>query len=433
MATEGVVSRVLGRPRASSASQRVGPRPGEVIDRSKAFSFSWEGADYRAFDGDTIASALSASGVRVFSRSFKYHRPRGILSASFHDPGCTVQVDDEPNVRAAHRRVAAGMVVKSQNSWPSLRLDIGTANQVVAPFIGAGFYYKTFIKPQRLWPYYEKVLQRFAGGGRVAAELGARSLRQEVRPPGGARRGWRSGWHGRRAGGRGGRSPGDAGRGGVRARRAPALGRPGRPRAARAAARRGREPGRHRGAGQLRGHRSLRRQLDRRAAAQQPARRRTARQGSSQDARRRPGPHRAAVCVRGQRPAGCHAEHGRPPARQSVRREARDQGGCLHGQRRGRRRRRRSAERRSRHRTRGRRSLGRPPRAGPGQPRARGGRPRRRLDGRMRPPRHRGRLDGANAADEHGRRPADLRRERRPLRAGIEPSSRRARDGRDRW
>ena len=61
------------------------------------------------------------------------------------------------------------MVVKAQNSWPSLRLDIGTANQVVAPFIGAGFYYKTFIKPQRLWPYYEKVLQRFAAGGRVDA------------------------------------------------------------------------------------------------------------------------------------------------------------------------------------------------------------------------------------------------------------------------
>jgi sarcosine oxidase subunit alpha len=153
----------------SSASQRVSHRPGEVIDRSKAFSFSWEGADYPAFDGDTIASALAASGIRIFSRSFKYHRPRGILSASFHDPGCTVQVDDEPNVRGAHRRVAAGMVVKPQNAWPSLRLDIGTANQVVAPFIGAGFYYKTFIKPQRLWPYYERVLQRFAAGGRVAS------------------------------------------------------------------------------------------------------------------------------------------------------------------------------------------------------------------------------------------------------------------------
>ena len=164
------MSRVMGRPRASSGGERVGPRPGEVIDRSKPFSFNWEGTDYRAFEGDTIASALAASGVRIFSRSFKYHRPRGILSASFHDPGCTFQVDDEPNVRGAHRRVAPGMVVRTQNSWPSLRLDIGVANQVVAPFIGAGFYYKTFIKPQRLWPYYEKVLKRFAAGGRVTSE-----------------------------------------------------------------------------------------------------------------------------------------------------------------------------------------------------------------------------------------------------------------------
>ena len=169
MAAEGVVSRVLGRPRAVQLSRRIGQRPGEVIDRAKPISFIWEGADHRGFEGDTIASALAAAGVRVFSRSFKYHRPRGIMSASFHDPGCTVQVDDEPNVRGAHRRVSSGMVVKAQNSWPSLRLDIGTANQVVAPFIGAGFYYKTFIKPQRLWPYYEKVLQRFAAGGRVDA------------------------------------------------------------------------------------------------------------------------------------------------------------------------------------------------------------------------------------------------------------------------
>jgi len=140
-----------------------------VIDRDRPFSFTWEGADYRAFEGDTIVSALAASGIRIFSRSFKYHRPRGVLTASFHDPGCIVQVDDEPNVRGAHRRVAPGMVVKSQNSWPSLRLDVGVANQAVAPFIGAGFYYKTFIKPQRLWPYYEKVLQRFAAGGRVTS------------------------------------------------------------------------------------------------------------------------------------------------------------------------------------------------------------------------------------------------------------------------
>ena len=105
--------------------------------------------------------------MRVFSRSFKYHRHRGLLTASFHDPGCLLQVGDEPNVRASHRRVAAGMDVSSQNVWPSLRVDLASANRMVGRFLGAGFYYKTFMKPRQLWPAYERVLQRFAAGGRV--------------------------------------------------------------------------------------------------------------------------------------------------------------------------------------------------------------------------------------------------------------------------
>jgi sarcosine oxidase subunit alpha len=149
---------------------RLGPQPGELIDRARPLTFSWNGSEQHGFEGDTIISALAAAGVRVFSRSFKYHRPRGLLTATFHDPSCLLQVDDEPNVRGAHRKLAAGMAVRTQNAWPSLRLDVGAANQVVGPFIGAGFYYKTFIKPQRLWPAYEKVLQRFASGGRVSAD-----------------------------------------------------------------------------------------------------------------------------------------------------------------------------------------------------------------------------------------------------------------------
>jgi sarcosine oxidase subunit alpha len=148
---------------------RLGPQPGEVIDRDRPLRFTWDGAPYPAYAGDTIASALAASGVRTFSRSFKYHRPRGILTASFHDPGCIVQVDGEPNVRAAHRRVGPGMDVTPQNVWPSLRFDVRSANQAVGRFLTPGFYYKTFIKPQRLWPSYQKVLKRFAAGGRVSA------------------------------------------------------------------------------------------------------------------------------------------------------------------------------------------------------------------------------------------------------------------------
>jgi sarcosine oxidase, subunit alpha len=148
-------------------SMRLQRQDAEVIDRTRSFTFSFNGASRRAFEGDTIISALAAGGDRIFSRSFKYHRPRGLLTASYHDPGCLLQVDDEPNVRAAHRKVEPWMAVRTQNAWPTLRVDVGTANQLVGRFIGAGFYYKTFIKPQRLWPVYEKVLQRFAAGGQV--------------------------------------------------------------------------------------------------------------------------------------------------------------------------------------------------------------------------------------------------------------------------
>ena len=132
-------------------SMRLGPRPGEIIDRGREFTFSWNGEEYPAYGGDTIISALAACGQRIFSRSFKYHRPRGLLTASFLDPGCMVQVGDEPNVRGAHRRVEPGMVVSPQGVWPSLQYDVKSANGAFGRFLSAGFYYKTFIKPRRLW------------------------------------------------------------------------------------------------------------------------------------------------------------------------------------------------------------------------------------------------------------------------------------------
>lgn len=160
----------LPTPRRRSAEHdcRLPVQAGELIDRNRSLSFIWDGRSYVGYQGDTIASALAASAVRVFSRSFKYHRPRGILTASSLDPGCTMQVGDEPNVRGAGRRLAGGMVVHPQNVWPSLRYDIGAANQLVGRFLTAGFYYKTFMKPQRLWPTYERVLGGFAPGGRVS-------------------------------------------------------------------------------------------------------------------------------------------------------------------------------------------------------------------------------------------------------------------------
>ena len=147
---------------------RLAPQPGEVIDRRRPVTFTWNGSTYRGFQGDTIASALAASGERVFSRSYKYHRPRGLLTADFLDPGCSVQVGDEPNVRGGHRLVENGMAVSSQNTWPSLKFDLKAVNGLAGRFLAPGFYYKTFIKPQRLWPLYEKVLRRFVHAGEVS-------------------------------------------------------------------------------------------------------------------------------------------------------------------------------------------------------------------------------------------------------------------------
>ena len=101
-------------------TSRLSTQPGEVIDRSAPVRFRWNGDDLSGLAGDTIASALLANGVRIVSRSMKYHRPRGYLTADFWDPNGFVQVDDDPNVRSGHRLVESGMVVEPQNVWPSL-------------------------------------------------------------------------------------------------------------------------------------------------------------------------------------------------------------------------------------------------------------------------------------------------------------------------
>ncbi|MBC8195389.1 MAG: (2Fe-2S)-binding protein [Acidimicrobiia bacterium] len=148
--------------------RRIPSRPGELIDRSTTVSFTWNGRAFTGHQGDTIASALAAAGVEIFSRSMKYHRRRGIFSANHWDPNLSVQVGDEPNVRAGSRRLLEGMQVSAQNVWPSLRFDLGTANQLVGRFLSAGFYYKTFMRPQFLWhSLYQRILRKFAPGGRI--------------------------------------------------------------------------------------------------------------------------------------------------------------------------------------------------------------------------------------------------------------------------
>jgi sarcosine oxidase, subunit alpha len=148
-------------------SRRRDARPGEVIDRATKLHFTWNGRTIHAHPGDTIASALLAADVRVVSRSMKYHRPRGYLTADYWDPNGMVQVGDEPNVRSGHRLVADGLIVTAQNVWPSLERDVKALNRVAGRFLSAGFYYKTFTRPRRLWPTYEKILATFAPGGKV--------------------------------------------------------------------------------------------------------------------------------------------------------------------------------------------------------------------------------------------------------------------------
>lgn len=146
---------------------RLHPKQGEAIDRSTTIRFTFDGVEYTAHPGDTVASALTAAGVKVLSRSFKYHRPRGLLCCAGHCPNCLVQIGDEPNVRACMRPVEAGMDVRAQNVWPSLNRDLLSLTQLGSRFMPVGFYYKTFIRPQRLWPLYEHTLRHAAGLGEV--------------------------------------------------------------------------------------------------------------------------------------------------------------------------------------------------------------------------------------------------------------------------
>jgi sarcosine oxidase subunit alpha len=138
---------------------------GQVIDRAETVEFTFEGRKYTGYRGDTIASALYRAGIRVFSRSFKYHRPRGLLCVSGCCPNCLVNVDSTPNVRACITRLEPGMQVKSQNAWPSLEHDLMGINDSLDRFLPVGFYYKSFIRPRSLWPVYETVLRHAAGLG----------------------------------------------------------------------------------------------------------------------------------------------------------------------------------------------------------------------------------------------------------------------------
>ena len=155
---------------------------GGRIDRSTPVNFKWDKQNFSGFAGDTLASALMASGETIFGRSFKYHRPRGVMSAGVEESGAIVTVgrDDrrDPNVKATTQEIYEGLNASGQNAWPNVRTDIGAVNNLMSRFFSAGFYYKTFMgippmewgKGTGIWMQYEKLIRKAAGMGVASRE-----------------------------------------------------------------------------------------------------------------------------------------------------------------------------------------------------------------------------------------------------------------------
>jgi sarcosine oxidase subunit alpha len=161
---------------------RLPEQPGERIRRDTEVTFTFDGREVSGLEGDTIGSALFADGHRTFSRSFKYHRRRGLLCCAGQCPNCLVAVDGAPGVRACTEPVREGMRVEHMNATPSLGFDVMRATDLVGgPFTPPGFYYKTFIRPRRFWPLYEKVLRHAAGLGKLRKSQPEREWRTEYR------------------------------------------------------------------------------------------------------------------------------------------------------------------------------------------------------------------------------------------------------------
>ena len=156
-------------------SQEFRITSGGLIDRSKEISFIFNGKEYTGYKGDTLASALLANGVHLIGRSFKYHRPRGIIAAGVEDANGKVQLykDNitEPNVNVTEVELVEGLRIESQNCWPSVNFDVGGINNFLNRFFPAGFYYKTFMWPKSFWYHvYEPFIRKAAGMGRASLD-----------------------------------------------------------------------------------------------------------------------------------------------------------------------------------------------------------------------------------------------------------------------
>ena len=140
----------------------------DYVDQTNRISFKFDGKTYFGFKGDTLASALLSNGIHLVGRSFKYHRPRGIMTCGSEEPNAICQINPgtdltEPNVRATEIELYEGLEASSQNCWPNVNFDIGGINNFISPFIPAGFYYKTFMWPKSFWyRIYEPLIRKAA-------------------------------------------------------------------------------------------------------------------------------------------------------------------------------------------------------------------------------------------------------------------------------
>ena len=157
---------------------------GGRVDRSRPIAFTFDGKRHEGLLGDTLASALLANGVHLVGRSFKYHRPRGIMAAGSDEPNALVRVGTHPshhtpNTRATEVELHDELVAESQNRWPSLRCDFGAVVDLLSPLFPAGFYYKTFMWPKRAWQrLYEPAIRAVAGLGRAPTAADAERYTQ---------------------------------------------------------------------------------------------------------------------------------------------------------------------------------------------------------------------------------------------------------------
>ena len=147
----------------------------KFIDQTSRISFKFDGKTLYGFKGDTLASALLANNIHLVGRSFKYHRPRGIMACGSEEPNAIVQVGNdasmtEPNTRATEIELYEGLEASSQNCWPSVNFDVGAVNNFFSPIIPAAFYYKTFMWPANFWKLYEYFIRKSAGLGKSPTE-----------------------------------------------------------------------------------------------------------------------------------------------------------------------------------------------------------------------------------------------------------------------